>query len=248
MSSALEGINEKLIRADENIRNLQSEVSRFFQECEYPVMPKLDDQRFSDALQYHKNLVIPPRFSVLVGEIIHHLRSCLDNVVWYLSCTENLTRRERKQIGFPILNKRSRLKNQVAAYKGKIKRVKSTRALKIILGHQPYKGAGESEALWVINELNIIDKHQGLVIISTGGRFETTSPALANEFREYMQSEGRQFTAEMRRKMDEHSSVRPQIAFGDFGRGKAQPVIPTLTDFLNYIRYLVGALKSELRD
>jgi hypothetical protein len=76
---SFDGIHEKLKRADENIVNLQAEVSRFFQECEYPVMPKVQDKEHTKALAYYKSMKIPLRFSVLSGEIVHHLRSCLDH-------------------------------------------------------------------------------------------------------------------------------------------------------------------------
>jgi hypothetical protein len=56
------GILVRLQRADENIVNLQCEIRRFFQECKYPVMPDADDQRWEDALDYHRSLPIPKRF------------------------------------------------------------------------------------------------------------------------------------------------------------------------------------------
>jgi hypothetical protein len=75
------GIAEKLKRADENIVNLNGEISKFFAESEYPVIPKPDDKRWKEALEYHRELKVPKRFSVLGGEIIHHFRSCLDHIV-----------------------------------------------------------------------------------------------------------------------------------------------------------------------
>jgi hypothetical protein len=68
------GINEKLKRADENIRNLYTEVTAFIQECEYPVMPKIESEEHNKAVAYFKKLRIPLRFSVLGGEVVHHLR------------------------------------------------------------------------------------------------------------------------------------------------------------------------------
>jgi hypothetical protein len=41
MAADFAGIEEKLKRTDENILNLQAEVSLFFQKCKYPVMPKI---------------------------------------------------------------------------------------------------------------------------------------------------------------------------------------------------------------
>jgi hypothetical protein len=97
------GITIKLQRADENIANLGSEILRFFQECKYPVIPKPDDKRWQDAIDYHSKLTIPKRFSVLAGEVIHHYRSCLDHIAWIFS---EVTYRQTNEsaIQFPILS------------------------------------------------------------------------------------------------------------------------------------------------
>src|SRR5438445_13331496 len=100
MSHPLEGIREKLKRADQNIRNLESEISPFiarFPTFEYPVMTPGTDPIFTDeqreawkkfGLEFRereREEIIPPRFAVLAGEIIHHLRSCFDHLAWQLS-------------------------------------------------------------------------------------------------------------------------------------------------------------------
>jgi hypothetical protein len=41
------------------------------------------------------------RFSVLAGEVIHHLRSCLDHLVWQLS-SEPFRSAHSDRIEFPV--------------------------------------------------------------------------------------------------------------------------------------------------
>jgi hypothetical protein len=74
---------EKLDRAKENIFNLDAEITVSFEKCVYPVLQVNDPKLLLEAIEYHKNLIIPPRFSVLAGEAVHHLRSCFDHVAWY---------------------------------------------------------------------------------------------------------------------------------------------------------------------
>ena len=93
------GIGAKLYRAEENIFNLYEEIERFFEEGDHPILPKDDGKSFSEAIEYHKNRVIPPRFSVLAGEIVHHLRSCFDHVVWHFSV---LKVKNIRKIEFPV--------------------------------------------------------------------------------------------------------------------------------------------------
>lgn len=76
----------KLARARENIEALDSEMERFFKESDYPVLPDDDYDTLMKALEYHQVRMVPPRCGVLAGEIIHHLRSCFDHIVWH-SCT-----------------------------------------------------------------------------------------------------------------------------------------------------------------
>src|ERR1700761_1924172 len=85
MDHPLSGAYEKLHRAEENIEKLELEITRFFEESKYPVISNENDQLFLEAIDYHGNRKIPIRFSVLAGEIVHHLRSSLDHVAWQLS-------------------------------------------------------------------------------------------------------------------------------------------------------------------
>src|SRR6266481_2405373 len=125
MTNGFEGIDEKLKRADENIQNLKVEVSWFFKKCKYPKIPKLDDEKLAEALNYHHALKIPPRFSVLAGEIVHHLRSCLDHVVWELSDDAYRNSPNFRFIEFPLLEKRPSLKDKFTRYERKIKGVQN---------------------------------------------------------------------------------------------------------------------------
>src|ERR1700691_3819144 len=79
------GIAEKLKRANQNIINLNAEAVGFFEKSKYPVIPDTNSEHWQDAVDYHKQLPIPKRFSVLTGEVVHHLRSCLDHIVWIFS-------------------------------------------------------------------------------------------------------------------------------------------------------------------
>jgi hypothetical protein len=83
------GITEKLRRADENIVSLHGEILKFFGESKYPTIPHPDAEEWQEAVDYHKELRIPKRFGVLSGEIVHHLRSCLDHIVWHFSSPQS---------------------------------------------------------------------------------------------------------------------------------------------------------------
>jgi len=94
------GIFEKLKRADENIVNLKVEIDAFISSGEYPVIPHPNSEMWQKAVDYHRNKLVPKRFSVLAGEIVHHLRSSLDHIVWHFSSDD--ARKKPNGLEFPM--------------------------------------------------------------------------------------------------------------------------------------------------
>lgn len=82
MSLPLDGVLQKIERADEHIKNLNDEIGTFIED-NYRIVSKPDDDATTSIIT-----VVGPdpplRFSVIVGEIIHQLRSSLDHVIWQL--------------------------------------------------------------------------------------------------------------------------------------------------------------------
>jgi hypothetical protein len=60
-----------------------------------------DSEEASHAFLQHARREIPARFGVLAGEVVHHLRSILDHIIWLLS-SEQYRRTNETQIAFPI--------------------------------------------------------------------------------------------------------------------------------------------------
>src|ERR1700722_16550539 len=105
MPDPFEGVKAKLERSNQNILNLESEIRRFFEESTYPIIPQDDPKLLLEAMKYHQRRTIPLRFSVLAGEIAHHLRSILDHIVWIFS--DPIYREKHSVwIEFPILKSR----------------------------------------------------------------------------------------------------------------------------------------------
>jgi hypothetical protein len=77
---------------------------------------------------------LPSRFAVLAGEVIHHLRSCLDHVVTQLVRVEGGTPDHRTE--FPIC--RTREAFEVAKQRGKVDGLSVT-VLNQIEAAQPYR-------------------------------------------------------------------------------------------------------------
>jgi hypothetical protein len=250
MPAEFDGVEEKLERADESIQNLHSEISRFFQECKYPVLPKLNDEKILEAVRYHKTLPIPPRFSVLAGEIVHHLRSCLDHIIWGMSDDASRLSRESKYIEFPILSTRPTPKDKFTRYDRKIQGVKNVDALSLIDKLQPYQRIDPiNSPLAIIQKMDVTDKHKELVIINGTGMTEgfagADSSMLAREFLRHLHAaEGpQQLSPELKRQLDQHTKTTPQISFAEFGGWTIQPVVPGLIQLMNHVVRIVAGFE-----
>jgi hypothetical protein len=247
MEDQLDGINEKLKRADESIQNLNSEIVAFFDGCDYPVIPKGDTQEILKALRYHRELRIPPRFSVLAGEVVHHLRSSLDYIVWALS-SSTYRREHRTSIEFPIFKARPIDKKELASYERKVKGISSLDARRIINDLQPYNPTNSlGPRLAMLHRMNIIDKHRELMMFAVTGR--TEFPMQLAERRAQQKGidlDNLTIGDFSKEELEQYGNSTPQIAFRDFGGGKVQTVIPVLTQLKDAVVDVVGLFESEL--
>jgi hypothetical protein len=107
MTDALEGINEKLKRANENILNLEAEITRFFQESKHPIIGNEYKNLLLKKAEYNFSRKIPIRFSVLAGEIINQFRSSLDHIAWPLAIPDE-RRNHPTKIEFPVFCEKSK--------------------------------------------------------------------------------------------------------------------------------------------
>ena len=233
------GIAEKLNRANENIRNLESEIATFFDESEHPILSHDNQKVIPEALEYHRSRQIPPRFSILSGEVVHHLRSCLDHIIWHFSdVTFRETPKNTKFIEFPILEKRP--SDVFSQYERKIKGIANTAVRSLIEECQPYKRPNPNESLLLaIHKMDIVDKHRELVIVvSTGAarfpielwrRYENEElpiSAIGTDFKR-------------------HGKLVPEIAFREFCGAESEIVIQALGQMYNEVLRLVEAFDTR---
>lgn len=243
MPPNFDGIVEKLKRANENIRNLESEISAFFQQGEYQVIPEDNRKLQLKAIEYHKKRVIPLRFSVLVGEVVHHLRSILDHVVWQFS-SEVYRRDHPRLIEFPVVEVRPVDKDSISRYERKIKGITDTRVLAIIERLQPYNSADPVDSsLLILHKMNVIDKHRELMLCAATGARELPVAVPLASVKDMVEDilAGNQSrissddSAKLALKLKGYGKLVPQVSFREFGRRPIEPVVPGLMQLNNYI-------------
>lgn len=237
------GIAEKLNRAKENIFNLNSEIEKFFNESDYPAIPENDQQAFLKAIEYHRNRAIPLRFSVLAGEVIHHLRSCFDHVVWNFSIGP---KQNSMPIDFPVFDKQPLKPNELSRFHGKIQRITNANVLALIERLQPYKSADPLDhPLSIIHTLDIVDKHQELLLcFSAGSRVFPID--IQPTIESYQRTHPELNRAHVAHQFRNYGVLQPCVAFRNFGKWKTEPVIERLMDLFNYTAIAVDWIRGSL--
>ena len=240
MPHPLDGVRERLERANENILILHKEISTFLQDGADPVIPNDEPGAIQEAVESHTDRVMPLRFSILSGEIIHHLRSCLDHVAWELSSADQRARHPTR-VEFPIYVSKPVDKGEITRYERKVEGI-SGPGRKLIEAIQPYNRSPailtgpQADPLWIIHEMDTTDKHRELVLtaatfdIRTQGMMESLWLMLYREA-DFPERE----IVGLGRSFDPNSKVTTQVSFREFGGRKIQPVIPGLSKLTRYV-------------
>jgi len=97
---------------------------------------------------------------IIVGDIIHNLRSAIDHAYWYRVGPFATTPQEEKKVQFPFFKDRTGLGESVK--EGMAARVSDV-FTDAIISLEPHCGSGGNHLLYSIHELDIIDKHKILL-------------------------------------------------------------------------------------
>ena len=106
MTHPLDGCREKIIRAGDHLQTLDSESRRFVEDYPYRLDPQYNQQSRELVVSIRsirQPEVLPPaRLGVVLGDVLHNLRSALDHLVWQLAMIGTGPKAPLNQ--FPIFN------------------------------------------------------------------------------------------------------------------------------------------------
>jgi hypothetical protein len=151
--------------AEHHIRNLQSAIGAFNASKPYEVAPQRE--LHTRKLIYYASRIddVPRTIACIAGDAIQNLRSAIDHLVYELYRVANTTRKPPTRIGFPIFEDATKYKTYS---RRKVEGIRQD-AIDAIDAIEPYKG-GKGEQLWVLHELNNIDKHRFVTTIVAAHR------------------------------------------------------------------------------
>lgn len=159
----LSDITAKMERAKEHIRDLDREVQDFLLSRPFELTREVVDGGRQHIFRFHFNLEIPMHLACVAGDAVHNMRSALDHLSRRLVVASGST--PTRQTEFPIFRRHNEF---LKGSKGKVAGM-STAIVEAIEALQPYhlkRPDGQETAtwhpLWILHDLDRIDKHQGL--------------------------------------------------------------------------------------
>lgn len=176
----------KIERADKHIQDIGDELAAF-QEAKTKAIVREDDPRDRErVLWLISDASFPPRIPLLLGDAVHNLRSALDHLVAIKSREHSGTNTVWSKTEFPIWRE-SRPFNPKQFVNDVCKRKvgqTSPRVFAEFAALEPHEG-GAHRLLWVLDQLDVIDKHRFLIVVATGlGRWRLNLGPSARRFAE----------------------------------------------------------------
>jgi hypothetical protein len=150
----------KVKRAVDHIRDLYDVLQAFHDANPYAISVKQHSQPGYLICEVDRVDPVPDRIVDLLGDAIHCLRTALDHAAFALDMRRSGHPQEMRQIMFPISWSAQGYKSESPR---KIKGM-SQQAIDAIGKLEPYKG-GKGHQLWVLNELDVIDKHRSIIAV-----------------------------------------------------------------------------------
>ncbi|MFH1142068.1 MAG: hypothetical protein V1724_10550 [Chloroflexota bacterium] len=131
-----------------------------------------DGNEYKGFVSIRINETLPWDIPLMVGDVCQNARSALDHLMWRLCITKNPGFRTR--VYFPIYDNPDTFDRDTKRYGAFV----NDRAWAAIKKAQPYETGDVS--LWVLHELNRVDKHTFIPIIYSWGRPTSISVTLVD--------------------------------------------------------------------
>lgn len=173
INDPLEACRKKLERAARHLAELDDAIQEWGKPYPHEVSKSFDSERGEFVLSVSNLRPTPTEWSIVVGDALHSMRSTLDHVVCVLIRTKNPDN-SCANSGFPILSKKkswdAKQRGALAPYSG-LGRIHGVDdwSEDFIRRRQPFNLSEEDrrkDALWLLNELNNVDKHRALNLTS----------------------------------------------------------------------------------
>ena len=168
MGEQLQSAWLKIERAEQHAKALFSTIAGWLEDRPYKLSLDVDGGTGEQVCRIHIERTPPTEWSVVIGEIIHGLRTALDHAVYALSTPDDGDPPSGTE--FPIFKDESKFRNTNRP--GGLWKIRglSDAAQDVVASVQPFHHSGgepERHLLWVLHQLSNADKHRSLNLVGT---------------------------------------------------------------------------------
>ncbi len=240
----------KVERARKHLHELDGLITAFFDSRPYKIAarPHPVAEIRHTTLYVESIQPIPLAVPIVIGDILHNLRSSLDHLAWQLVLVNGGT--PDRQTYFPITDPAKTIKPQAVAALGK---GMSAGAQDLIRNIQP--AASGDHTLWQLHQLDNIDKHRLVIssMLGTAGWTVEVESGLSLEFpsqRSFALKAGAEivylptFTYSKRKIEDFKLSL--ELLFDEPDSVPCDPVLQRLAQMADFTEALVARFEPRL--
>jgi hypothetical protein len=160
---AFSGVWAKLDRAEEHAQLALNLAERYVAEAPVKLVKSLAEDRLSFAVTAYASSAPAPRLAVIVGEVVHQVRSALDHIVCELAAANGQQVLRNHQ--FPVARTVTSWDAMIG--KGALRGL-TVGDIEAIRSLQPFRNDGDPADNWlsVVSEYDNIDKHRLLLVVA----------------------------------------------------------------------------------
>jgi hypothetical protein len=250
MTDRIRGVRLKIKQSREHIVGVGKMIPLFCESRPYTIETKPHPvaQIHHTTLYLARVQPVPDDIKLVVGDAIHNLRSSLDHLAWQLVEANGGT--PSRKTYFPISESYEKYINSVS--NGVLEGM-SVDAQKLIGDCQRH--ASKNDTLWVIHELDRIDKHRLLItVVSTMDKWGVDvmkgQTMWFDENRFWPLVPGREIvnipTSTYSREKPENFKLGIDVGFGETEIAEGELVLPALTKMADFVDSLVNKFEKFL--
>lgn len=162
----------KIERAKEHLSNLESEITAFLVGNPYKVVLDYNTNPQFFFVRINVSSEIPLRFSAIVGDVIHNLRTSLDMLIQQLIVTNGESPNTHSK--FSICDTADEFERKIT--KPAIQRMGQA-AVDLLKSTKPYRfGDDGNKLLCALHDLDVKDKHKLLLLTGCAYQVLTIDP------------------------------------------------------------------------
>lgn len=243
----------KINRANKHFADFSAEVAVFQDQNPYRIITDEDTEPAIKIYRVDMLEAVPKHWSAFIGDIIHNTRSSLDCLATSLVIKAGHTSNSSlEEAYFPIGPSLNSLSDNRAKGFFKFSGGHGGPVEKLVRRIEPYKG-GKGHALWMLNKLDILDKHRSIIpTITTLKSMSITYRGQPSDlgtaaFRQPMKTGDEFFRAAF---SESHFNAKPEaafhIAFGKTGVAEGDPILPTLRQLIDFTESVIDIFDRNI--